>query len=293
MNNETNTPAEQSAGAIKEFSLYSKATTMRAVISQNTAAAECYIRQGWRVTPFLDGFNTATLNADQVRGYGNDWGNGVYGVPPKGTLIIHVDPRCGGCLKQLADICGGRIPRTLIAKSGDFGFSCYVFFRCDPGVKPNLHPVTQLGEVFPGLHLYKGGECLIPLPPTMFPKTLVSGSWDTGKPNTVGIPNNLASYIGSASGSLVDAVEGYSRLMDRYVCRDDRVAPFDAANARLIEATQGTPVAGIQIGRAVGDAVARNRAGQGVGLRPEQGAALACGFPADYLPSLYREGVQL
>ncbi|MDY6077123.1 hypothetical protein [Mobiluncus sp.] len=81
--------------------------------------------------------------------------------------------------------------------------------------------------------------------------------------------------------------------MDRYVCRDDRVAPFDAANARLIEATQGTPVAGIQIGRAVGDAVARNRAGQGVGLRPEQGAALACGFPADYLPSLYREGVQL
>ena len=293
MNYMKETPADCSAGGIKDFSLRSKATTIRAVISQNTAAAECYIRQGWRVTPFLDGFNTATLNASQVRGYGDDWGKGVYGVPPYGTLIVHVDPRCSGCLEQLAKICGGRIPRTLIAKSGDFGCSCYVFFRCDPVVKPNLHPVTQLGEVFPGLNLHKGGECLLPLPPTMFPATLVSGSWDTGESNTVGIPDNLISFIAQAPGSLVDAVEGFSRLMGRYVCQDDRVAPFDAANARLVEVTQGTPAARIQIDRAVRDAVARYRAGQPVDLRPEQGASLDCGFPPDYLPSLYREGAQL
>ncbi|WP_423791270.1 bifunctional DNA primase/polymerase [Mobiluncus curtisii] len=293
MNYETKTPAGATAGAIKDFSLRSKATTLPAVIAQNTAAAECYIRQGWRVTPFQDGFNTATLNASQVRGYGDDWGKGVYGVPPYGTLIVHVDPRCGGCLEQLVKICGGRIPRTLIAQSGDYGISCYVFFRCDPGVKPNLHPVTQLGEVFPGLNLYKGGECLLPLPPTMFPETLVSGSWDTGKSNTVETPDNLVSFIAQAPGSLVDAVEGFSRLMGRYVCQDDRVAPFDAANARLIEATRGTPAARIQIDRAVRDAVARYRAGKHVNLRPEQGAALSCGFPPDYLPSLYREGVAL
>ncbi|WP_249287727.1 hypothetical protein [Mobiluncus curtisii] len=81
--------------------------------------------------------------------------------------------------------------------------------------------------------------------------------------------------------------------MGRYVCQDDRVVPFDVANARLIEVAKGTPAARIQIDRAVRDAVARYRAGQGVDLRPEQGAALSCGFPPDYLPNLYREGVAL
>lgn len=119
------------------------------------------------------GLRTATVDPDAIRGAWEKHSRALIGVvPPAGHVVIDIDPRAGGSLEALAELCGGSIPETLTAESGRGDGGRHYWFTT------SRTDLTQR-SLAPGIDSRLAGKGVVIVPPSLHPVTGRPYTWLT------------------------------------------------------------------------------------------------------------------
>lgn len=149
-------------------------------------AAVTLARLGWCVLPLREhgskakapyiqgGYKAASGDVEQVRLWWSRYPSAMVGVrPPRGVVVVDIDPRNGGSMEAIEALNGVPLPRTLAVRTGRGGI--HLYYRYDPSVwtlsktlrRPDGSPVA-------GVDVLTGATGFVVAPPSIHP--------DTGKP---------------------------------------------------------------------------------------------------------------
>lgn len=146
--------------------------------------ALAYAVNGWPVVPCrhrdtygvpakapYGGIKAATCEPNAVRQLFQRHPHALIGVvPPPGTVVIDVDPRNGGTVDALAEMCGGRIPETLISESGRGDGGRHYWFAT---ARTDLMQRTLAA----GIDSRLAGKGVVIVPPSLHPVTGAPYTW--------------------------------------------------------------------------------------------------------------------
>lgn len=132
--------------------------------------------QGRAKSPYtINGHKDASTDPEKIARWWSEHPHALIGlVPPKGYVVIDIDPRHGGSLDALSAFCGETSLETLTANSGR-GEGCHLWFTSD-------QELTQRAGIIPGIDARVGNKGYLIAPPSLHPETGKPYTWAIDAP---------------------------------------------------------------------------------------------------------------
>lgn len=139
------------------------------------------------------GIKAATVDLDEVRAMWVKYPRALVGiVPPPPLVVIDIDPRAGGNMAALADLCGADVPVTRTSVSGRGDGGGHLWFTAS-----RLDLVQR--SLGPGLDTRIHGKGLVIVPPSLHPVTGRPYTWTSLAP-AAPLPAPLEALLAPAMG---------------------------------------------------------------------------------------------
>lgn len=136
------------------------------------------------------GYKGATCDAATIRRWWKRWPLAMVAiVPPRGVVVLDVDPRNGGTLNALERINGGPLPPTLTARTGSGGWHLYYLTDHDGDLAAHL---TFEGRAVEGIDVKRGATGYLIAPPSIHPTTGGTYEWARAHSEPVPLPQRLS-----------------------------------------------------------------------------------------------------